>query len=111
MEAIKEYQQKIVSYYDNLINNTYTDWAGNKRPMYKGETDEETRKLHYDYVINELKFYYNCWRGGNIVNPESINKSSFLMTGSWLYEYAIFNLVSMYKLFNPKKHYVIYYGW
>ena len=111
LEAIKEYKQKIVNYYENLINNTYTNYNGDKITMLRGDTDEETQSLHYKYILDELKFYFNCWKSGDIVDPKNINKSSIFLTGSWFYEYAIFNLVSMYKHFNPKKHYVIYYEW
>ena len=110
LAAIEEYKKKIISYFDGLINNHYLDYADNYRPIVEGDTEEETKKLHYEYLIKEIKSKLYEWQNG-FGDPICLNRKTHAVNTSWLYEYSIFNLATMYHLYNPKKHYVMYFGW
>ena len=48
-----------------------------------------------------------CWC--SLVNLDEHNK--YVLTTSWRYDYACFNLMYLYKIFNPKKQYLLWVGY
>ena len=79
--VINEYIQKIVNYYKELLSDD------SPIPM------EQRHKQHIEYQLDEWE---NCFG----FCPIDTNLSSEKINRSWLYEYAIFELVRVYKTFD-----------
>ena len=110
LKCIEEYRNKIISYLTGWRNNTYISFDGKELPFLRGDTEEETRNLHYQHLLRELDAKIYEWNNG-FCEPYNLNRDSFEVARSWAYEYAIFNLVTMYKMYDEKKHYVMIFGW
>lgn len=58
-------------------------------------------------IIEHVRTFRTEW---TILTPFNLDKGDAI-TGSWKYEYAIFELVRIYKSFDWKKNVMIYYGY
>ena len=109
--AVKEYEKKIRKYFRGLLTNTREFYDGTTEKRVEGKTEEETEKLHYEYLKRTLQRKLWEWDEGlSCVHTVVLDKDKQEVTNSWMYEYAVFNLAVMYKLFDPEKHCVLYYG-
>lgn len=86
LNVIEDYRKYVISYYDKLS---------------KGETETSIEK----FIINRK----NRWEGQWI--PYDINDNCKLIVSSWEYEYAIFELVRIYKDFDWDNDLLIYLGY
>lgn len=105
--AIKDYKERIHQWFENLAS------PNKSRHNYEivGKTEEELKELHYQKMLMEVKNKASEWSGEWGILPYNENKDDDCCVRSWLYEYQIFDLVRLYKMFDPKKHYVVFYGW
>lgn len=95
---IEHYQEKIKIYYINLVGNEVFDIKS-----FKNAPDE--RVLEWYNHCTDLKFE---WINDFAIDLNEENKQ---ITGSWKYEYSIFELVKIYKCFDWENNVVIYYGY
>lgn len=106
--AIDDYRLRVEKYFKNMCSiDSFTE-------DYKlmGKTDEEKKEMHYNALVHEFECKVYRWSGklfGSL--PYNMDKKTNKCVDSWLYEYEIFDLVRMYKLFDEKKHYVVYFGY
>ena len=69
-------------------------------------TQAEQTAIHD--ILNHIKSYAVEW---NKLTPFNLHDSRPSITESWKYEYAIFELVRIYKSFDWKRNVMIYYGY
>ena len=94
----KEALWDIIKHYEKLVLNFY------KSLIEKGkDSEKETSRK----CINEIKQKINIW---SEISPVP-NKDNKIITDSWFYEYAIFQLIYLYKNFDWENNTVIWYGY
>lgn len=115
LDAIKWQEEHIKEMYTHLVNNTFFNSSEKffTECNYKDKNGKvDTQKMHYERLLNhceeQLEMNWSRKFGRSILNT---NRDSYEVTNSWTYELSIFNLVMFYKNFNPKKDYVIFYGY
>ncbi len=94
LSAINIYAQKISEYYESLL----------REKADSNLTVEQRCKIH---VENQLMEWKNKF-GFLPVNTDSSNKR---INNSWLFEYAIFELVRIYKTFDWENDTLVLLGW
>ena len=96
---IEIYTNKVKTYYQNLLSNI--DWYKVKKENVK----DIDSKILYDmiYHINGMSSEWNYLTPYDLYRGDEV-------TTSWKYEYNIFELVRIYKTFDWKKNYMVYYG-
>lgn len=89
---IKEYHKNIFEYYSKVLN----------------KSEEDSR-----YAIDHIKYNLREWAKNYNLSPYYLDekKTDGPIVSSWKMEYAIFNLVSIYRFFNWNKNHLIYSGW
>jgi hypothetical protein len=123
---IESYRQRMIDYYNDMFlpfidptsgiledNRTFlksvqTDYSYSK-DMYTFDfstiTEDEQTALYQ--ILRHIRNMRSEWvhlKPYDLANGESI-------TGSWKYEYSIFELVRIYKVFDWRKNVMIYYGY
>lgn len=96
--VINVYKQKIIDYYKNLLDENSESF------FLRGKTPEERYKCHIEKQLNEWENPFGCCPLNTDLSTERINNS-------WLYEYAIFELVRVYKTFDWENDALILLGW
>lgn len=115
---ISHYKDKVSKFYSEyatpfihgeLMNNVKREFNSNYEDEYRFDftkiSDEEQTALYK--IINHIKDYNYEWRDKRFL-PYNLEGDS--LSSSWKYEYAIFELVYIYKTFNWKKDLIYYYG-
>lgn len=125
--VINHYKEKVQSFYDKMLNPFFDK---SKYPRSIGEPSEflnsikteygHEKKRTYDFslitqeqqnalfeIIEHLRSMRNEWFFGLPYDLED----GIEVTTSWKYEYAIFELVRIYKTFDWENDYLIYYGY
>jgi hypothetical protein len=95
----KKFFLEVINYYKRKIQTFYAEYAkgireDNKETISKANRHIERMSLEWNSFDNTVI---------NLDNPEQI-------TGSWMYEYAIFQLVYLYNTFNWETDKLVYYG-
>ena len=108
--AIENYRCKIRDYFKNLLNNTNEFDLIEMAYM----SEEERKEFHYNKLKAEAKNKFDTW--GMACEefgcfPYNKNPNQENLVSSWLYEYAIFELVRIYKTIDFDKYCVVYYGY
>ena len=112
-ELIKYYTEKIRAYYKNMLNPFFENSkskAGFMKTKNTPMTEEEISGVYT--LIEHVKDMAMEW-GVAGWSPDSLpyDLNSKDLVSSWKYEYAIFNLINLYKTFDWKKNVMIYYGY
>ena len=92
--VINEYKKLIITYYESLLVKTDND----------NITVEQKQKRHIENQLNE-------WKNDFGSSPINMDDNTNVITDSWLFEYAIFELVRLYKTFDWKHDALILIGW
>lgn len=92
--VINTYKQKIIDYYKNLLAEN----KESKTPI------EKRHKLHIENQLHEWENAFGCCPINTDLSVEHINDS-------WMYEYAIFELVRVYKTFDFENNALVLLGW
>lgn len=120
---ISTYKERIKSYYNNMVNpfldnkeflNSITrDYdINNENKLIEGYSFDftkitvEQQTAMYN-MINHVKSMRLEW---SHLDGFDLNDGTDEITSSWKYEYAIFELVRIYKTFDWKKNVMVYYG-
>lgn len=101
---IEAYRQKIIAWLESLLNPNESRIDSNKL------SKEERKHLEWEY---EIKDKLDSWSGkyfGGIL-PIDLDESRERITGDWSYEYAIFELVRVYKVFDWENNDLVLVGW
>ena len=86
------YKEKILSYLENLLVD------GNEESWRKQKTSQEKLKEHIEEKVRMIR---NC-------DEYDFNLKNEQVTGSWTFEYSLFELIRLYKTINWEKYYVVY---
>lgn len=101
--VIEAYRQKIVDWFESLLNPDKSQITANKL------SKEERKRLEWEC---EIKDKLEKWSGKYFgVLPIDLDESRERIAGSWSYEYAIFELVRLYKAFDWENDDLVLVGW
>lgn len=90
--VIEAYRQKIVDWFQSLLNPDESQVTVAKL------SKEERKHFEWKYQIEDK---LDRWSGKYFgISPINLNENSERITDSWLYEYAIFELIRLYKIFD-----------
>jgi hypothetical protein len=113
-ELIKYYTEKIRTYYRNMLE-PFFEGSESKAGFMKTKdtpiTVEEMGGIFelIDHVrVMAMEWGVAGWLADS--TPFDLNSDRELVS-SWKYEYAIFNLVNLYRTFDWKRNVMIYYGY
>lgn len=95
--AIEEYRKYIVNYYTKMLTRTPEDAEND----YDERTKEQMLEDHAKSMCRE-------WER---LIAYDISDDTPAVTTSWTYEYAVFELVRLYKATNWKKYGLLFMGW
>lgn len=101
--VIETYRQKIVNWFESLLDPDKCQITSNKL------SKEERKRLEWEY---EIKDKLEIWSGKYLgVLPIDLDESRKRIAESWSYEYAIFELVRVYKVFDWENDDLVLVGW
>lgn len=101
--VIEAYRQKIVDWFQSLLNSDKSPITSNKL------SKEERKRLEWEYEIRDK---LDAWSGKYFgILPIDLDESRERITGDWSYEYAIFELVRVYKTFDWENDDLVLVGW
>lgn len=113
---IEYYRIKISTYYDEMI----LPFANSELLKNVSIEYDSDNKYHFDFslitnkeqtalykIINHVRSFRPEW---DRHKPYDLNDGLEEITSSWKFEYAIFELVRIYKNFDWKKNIMVYYG-
>lgn len=101
--VIEFYRQKIIAWLESLLNPDESRIDANKL------SKEERKHLEWEY---EIKDKLEKWSGKYFgISPIDLDESRERITGDWSYEYAIFELVRLYKAFDWENDDLVLVGW
>lgn len=102
--AVEIYRKKIIDYYKHLFkeNEQLCD------PFFHIPI-EEIKKSVQEKCIEECQNQILEWGKDWIINFDEDKKE--IISGSWFYQYSIFNLVHLYKTIDFNKYDLLFYGW
>lgn len=101
--VIEAYRQKIVEWFQSLLNPDKSQVTA------PNLSKEERKRLEWEY---EIKDKLDAWSGKYFgIFPIDLNDDKERITGDWSYEYAIFELVRVYKSFDWENNELVLVGW
>lgn len=126
--VIETYKQRVINYYNDMLTPFFGyDYENNYTKRNPSEF-LNTIKTEYNYPTNKhifdfskitqeeqnalfkiLEHMYSMRSEWTYLTPYNLNKGDEV-TNSWKYEYAIFDLVRIYKTFDWKRNIMFYYG-
>ena len=119
--VIDEYKNKNRSYFSDMKFNPESEFIKSKSKTVSDSIDnlydynydfskltqDECNMLHE--IISHINDKNHEW-DNNWTSPYSLDDSSDCIVNSWKYEYAIFELVRIYKSFDWDNNVMVYYG-
>lgn len=101
--VIEAYRQKIINWLQSLLNPE-------DDPIIPSELSKEERKRLT--IEHEIQDKIDSWSGKYFgISPIDLDESRERITGDWSYEYAIFELVRVYKAFDWENDNLVLVGW
>lgn len=101
--VIEAYRQKIVDWFENLLNPDKSQIISDKL------SKEERKHLEWEH---EIKGKLEKWSGKYFdILPIDLDENRGRITDSWSYEYAIFELIRLYKVFDWENNELVLVGW
>ena len=100
---IEAYRQKIVNWLESLLNI-------DERICFSEELTKE--QYQFKELKREIQDKIDSWSGKYFgISPIDLDESRERITGDWSYEYAIFELVRLYKVFDWENDDLVLVGW
>lgn len=101
--VIEAYRQKIINWLQSLLDPE-------DDPLIQSKLSKEERRRVL--IDNEIKNKIDSWSGKYFgISPIDLDESKERITGDWSYEYAIFELVRLYKVFDWENDDLVLVGW
>lgn len=101
--VIEAYRQKIIEWLKSLLNPDESQVTAPRL------SKEERKHLEWKYEIEDK---LDKWSGKYFgIFPIDLDESRERITGDWAYEYAIFELVRVYKTFDWENDDLVLVGW
>ena len=95
LDVINNYKQQIIQYYEYLLEPAKND-------------SEVSIK---DKQMTHITFRLQDWKNNYNLQPINTDLTKDTICDSWLFEYAIFELVRIYKTFDWENDALILLGW
>ena len=114
-ELINYYSEKVGSIYKNLLDPFFDD-EGKSRAEFMADKSNHLSEKDLTAVFLVLDHVKSMGMEWGVkfpwleTKPYSLDPERELVS-SWKYEYAIFNLVNLYRTFDWKRNIMIYYGY
>lgn len=125
--VIEGYKERVKSYYSKMMSPFFEKRWDTKSEWLKTIKSDLDESLEYRYtfdfskitqeeqnqlfqMIEHVKSMWLEW-SSNTIAPVDTNLEKRSISGSWKYEYAIFELTHILKSFDWKKKVMIYYGY
>ena len=100
---IESYRQKIINWLKGILEPK-------DAPTVPADLSEEERK--YSLMENCIRNKLDSWSGKHFgLLPIDLSEKREQITGDWSYEYAIFELVRLYKVFDWENDDLVLVGW
>ena len=101
--VIETYRQKIINWLQSLLDPE-------DDPLIPSKLSKEERRR--TLIDNEIKDKIDNWSGKYFgISPIDLDENKERITGDWSYEYAIFELVRVYKAFDWENDDLVLVGW
>lgn len=101
--VIEAYRQKIIAWLESLLNPSESRIDSNKL------SKEERKHLEWEYEVRDK---LDSWSGKYFrILPIDLDENRERITGDWSYEYAIFELVRLHKVFDWENDDLVLVGW
>lgn len=101
--VIEFYRQKIVEWLKSLLNPDKSQVTASNL------SKEERKRLEWKYEIeNKLDKWSEKYFG---ISPIDLDESRDCITDDWSYEYSIFELIRLYKIFDWENNELVLVGW
>lgn len=101
--VIEAYRQKIVDWFKSLIEI---------KDSSKFTAEFTKEQYQFEMLKREVQDKIDSWSGKYFgISPIDLNDDKERITGDWSYEYAIFELVRVYKSFDWEKNELVLVGW
>ena len=101
--VIEAYRQKIIDWLQSLLNPE-------DNPIIPSKLSKEERK--HLAIEHSIEYKIDSWSGKYFeISPIDLDESRERITGDWSYEYAIFELVRLYKIFDWENNDLVLVGW
>lgn len=101
--VIEAYRQKIIDWLKSLLDPE-------DDPVFPSKLSKEERK--HLAIKHSIEDKIDSWSGKYFgISPIDLDESRERITGDWSYEYAIFELVRLYKIFDWENDNLVLVGW
>ena len=101
--VIEEYRRKIVKWFESLLNVE-------ERICFSEELPKE--QYQFEELKRNVQDKIDSWSGKYFgISPIDLDETRERITGDWSYEYAIFELVRLYKIFDWENDHLVLVGW
>lgn len=101
--VIEFYRQKIVEWFKSLLEI---------KDSSKFTAEFTKEQYQFEMLKGEVQDKIDAWSGKYFgIFPIDLNDDKERITGDWSYEYAIFELVRLYKIFDWKNDELVLVGW
>lgn len=101
--VIEFYRQKIVDWFKSLLEI---------KDSSKFTAEFTKEQYQFEMLKREVQDKIDSWSGKYFgISPIDLNDDKELITDDWSYEYAIFELVRVYKSFDWKNNELVLVGW
>lgn len=101
--VIEAYRQKIIDWLNGLLNI-------DERICFSKKLSKE--QYQFKALKQEVQDKIDSWSGKYFgISPIDLDESRERITGDWSYEYAIFELVRVYKIFDWENDDLVLVGW
>ena len=101
--VIEAYRQKIINWLQSLLNPE-------DDLIIPSKLSKEERK--HSTIEHEIQDKIDSWSGKYFgISPIDLDETRERITGDWSYEYAIFELVRLYKIFDWENDELVLVGW
>lgn len=108
--AINWAKQHIIQMYQNLVD-CKSDWEYKQKEI-DVMSPEQKKEYHYKMLLNHCRDYLDWWKPyADAFEPYNNDKTNPKLANTWLYEHTFWDLIRMWKSFDPTTEYFIYIGW
>lgn len=101
--VIEFYRQKIIDWFKSLLEI---------KDSSKFTAEYTKEQYQFEMLKREVQDKIDSWSGKYFgISPIDLNDDKERITGDWSYEYAIFELVRVYKIFDWENNELVLVGW
>ena len=108
--AIDWQRKRIIEIYTELVNNISSDKF--EQLKLDAVTEEQKKERHYERLLEHCRDYLDWWKPyKDLFKPYHDDRNNPKLAGTWLYEHTFWDLIRIWKSFDPETEYFIFYGY